>query len=161
MRRRESNPANAETTVKEVETAARLLRIQIQTINATSSDEIDAAFAALERDQPDALFVSPDAVYYGLRVQLATLALHHRIPTAFASRDYVEAGGFMSYGTDIADMFRQVGVYTGRILKGEKPADLPVIQPTKLELVINLRTAKVLGLTVPPALIARADEVIQ
>jgi putative ABC transport system substrate-binding protein len=155
------NAANSETTVKQVETAARSLGVQIHVVNATSSDEIDAAFAALERDRPDALFLSPDAVYFGLRVQLATLAMRHRIPTAFASRDYVEAGGLMSYGTDIADMFRQVGVYTGRILKGEKPTDLPVMQPTKLELVINLRTAKALDLTVPPLLLARANEVIE
>ena len=156
-----SNAANAETTIKQVEAAAPPLGIQIYILNATSSGEIDAAFWALERDRPDALFVSPDAVYNGLRVQLATLAIHHRIPTAFASRDYTEVGGLMSYGSDIADMFRQVGIYTGRILKGEKPADLPVIQPTKLDLVINLTTAKMLNLTVPPMLLARANEVIE
>ena len=156
-----SNAVNAETTVKQVEAAARPLGIQIYTLNATSSGEIDAAFWSLERDRPDALFVSPDAVYYGLRVQLATLAIHHRISTAFASRDYTEVGGLMSYGSDIRDMFRQVGIYTGRILKGEMPADLPVIQPTKLDLVINLATAKMLNLTVPPMLLARANEVIE
>jgi ABC-type uncharacterized transport system substrate-binding protein len=143
------------------EAAARPLGIQIYILNAASSGEIDAAFWALERDRPDALFISPDAVYNGLRVQLATLAIHHRIPTAFASRDYAEVGGLMSYGSDIGDMFRQVGIYTGRVVKGEKPADLPVIQPTKLDLVINLTTAKMLNLTVPPMLLARANEVIE
>ena len=156
-----TNTANAETTIKQVEAAARPLGIQIQLVNAALSGEIDAAFAALERDRPDALFVSGDAVYNGLRAQIVTLTIRHRIPTAFASRDYAEVGGLMSYGTDIGDMFRQVGVYTGRILKGEKPADLPVIQPTKLDLVINLTTAKMLDIAVPPMLLARANEVIE
>jgi putative ABC transport system substrate-binding protein len=156
-----ANAANAETTIKQVEAAARPLGLQIRIVEATSSGEIDVAFAALAHDRPDALFVSPDAVYHGLRVQLVNLTIRHRIPTAFASRDYAEVGGLMSYGSDIGDMFRQVGVYAGRILKGEKPADLPVIQPTKLDLVINLRTAKTLDLTVPPMLLARANEVIE
>jgi putative ABC transport system substrate-binding protein len=156
-----ANTANAETTIKQVKAAGRSLGMQIHVVNATSSGEIDAAFTILERDRPDALFVSPDAVFNGLRVQLAILAMRNRIPSVFSVREYVEAGGLMSYGTDIADMFRQVGVYTGRILKGEKPADLPVIQPTKLELAINLNTAKALGINVPPMLLARADKVIE
>jgi len=156
-----TNAANAETTVKQVEAAARPLGLQIQFVNAASSSEIDAAFEALERDRPAALFVSGDAVYNGLRTQIVALTIRHRIPTAFASRDYAVVGGLMSYGTDIGGMFRQVGVYAGRILKGERPADLPVIQPTNLDFVINLGTAKMLDIAVPPMLLARANEVIE
>ena len=156
-----ANTANAEATIKQVEAAGRSLGMQILIINATSSSDIDTAFAVIERARSDALFVSPDAVFNGLRVKLAILAMRNRIPSVFSVREYVEAGGLMSYGTDIADMFRHVGVYTGRVLKGEKPADLPVIQPTKLELAINLSTAKALGLDVPPMLLARADKVIE
>jgi putative tryptophan/tyrosine transport system substrate-binding protein len=156
-----ANTANAETTKKELEAAAHSLGMQIYIVNASTNGEIDAAFAALGRDRPHALFVSPDAVYNGLRVQLATLAIRYAIPTAFSVREYVEVGGLMSYGTSIGDMFRQVGVYTGRILKGDKPADLPVVQSSKFELAINLKTAKTLGITVPPQLLARADEVIE
>jgi len=156
-----TNATNAETTVRDVEAAARAIGIQIQIFNASTSGEIDAAFVSLARAPPDALFVSPDAFYNSRRVQLTTLAARHAIPASYAVRDYAEAGGLMSYGTSIGEMFRQVGVYTGRILKGEKPADLPVVQPTKFELVINLKTAKALGLTVPPTLLARADAVIE
>jgi putative ABC transport system substrate-binding protein len=152
---------NAATTVKSVEAAAHTIGLRIQVVNASTSDEIDAAFATLVRERVDALFVAPGAFFNTRRVQLATLAARHAIPAAYAVRDYPEAGGLMSYGTSIGDMFRQVGVYTGRVLKGEKPSDLPVLQPTKFELVINLRTAKALGLAVPPTLIARADEVIE
>ena len=158
------NPAdatNAETTVREAGAAARAIGLQIEIFNARTSDEIDAAFAAVVRARPDALFVGPGGFFNSRRVQLATLAARHAIPATYAVRDYAEAGGLMSYGTSIPDMFRQVGVYTGRVLKGEKPADLPVLQPTKLELVINLGTAKALGLTIPSGVLAIVDEVIE
>jgi putative ABC transport system substrate-binding protein len=158
------NPAdatNADTTVRGVETGARAVGLRIEVFTASTGDEIDAAFATLARARPDALFVAPGAFYNTRRVQLVTLAARHGIPSSFSVRDYVEAGGLMSYGTSIADMFREVAVYTGRILKGEKPADLPVMQPTKFEFAINLRTAKALGLTVPPYLLALADDVIE
>jgi putative tryptophan/tyrosine transport system substrate-binding protein len=156
-----TNATNAETTVREVEAAARDFGLDSQVLNASSSDEIGAAFAALVRARCDALFVGPDAFFGSRRVQLTTLAARHAIPATYALRDYAEAGGLMSYGTSLADMFREVGVYVGRILKGAKPADLPVMQPTKFELVINLATAKALGLDVPASLLARADEVIE
>jgi len=159
------NPANqavAEPTLHEVQEAARTIGLQVHVLNASTSDEIDAAFAILVRERPDALFVAPDALFISSRrAQIATLAARDRIPTAHATRDEVVAGGLMSYGTDIAGRGRQSGVYTGRILKGEKPADLPVVQASKLELVINLKTAKALGLTIPETLLATADEVIQ
>ena len=123
--------------------------------------EIDAAFAALARERPDALFVAADAFFTSRRGQLATLTARDRIPAAYGVRELVEAGGLMSYGTELADMFRQLGVYTGDILKGAKPGDLPVLQSTKFELVINASTARMLGLTVPDKLLATADEVIE
>ena len=148
------NPANAtsaENDLREVQQAAPTIGLQIQTVlKATTIGEIDAAFASLAHERPDALFVAADAFFVSRAVQFATLAAHDRIPAAYATRDYVAAGGLMSYGTDIADWFHQIGVYTGRILKGAKPADLPVEQSTKFEFVINLKTAKALGLDVPP-----------
>ena len=156
-----ANAANTEATLRDVEAAARAMGLQIQVLNASTSREIDAAFATFVRERPDALFVGSDAFFTSRRVQLANLAARHAIPATYASRDYAEAGGLMSYGANIADAFRQVGVYTGRILKGAKPADLPVVQSTKFELVINAQTARMLGLTVPPSLLARADEVIE
>jgi putative ABC transport system substrate-binding protein len=158
------NPANAsatEPTLREIWEAARVLGLQIAVLKASTSREIEAAFATLVRDQADALFVAPDVFFVGRSVQFATLAAHHRVPATYTQRAFVEAGGLMSYGTDIPDMFRRVGVYTGQILKGAKPADLPVQQSTKFEFVINLQTARALGLEVPPTLLARADEVIE
>ena len=127
----------------------------------TTGGEIDAAFASLVQNRADALFVGPSAFFNARRVQLVGLAAHHRIPSTYSVRAYAEAGGLMTYGTNQADMFRQVGSYAGRVLKGAKPADLPVVQSIKFELVINLNTARALGLTVPPSLLARADEVIE
>jgi len=153
--------ANRETTLREVESAARALGLQINLLNASSSREINAAFATFVRERPDALFVLGDALFTSRRVQLATLAAHHRIPATYATREVAEVGGLMSYGSSIADAFRQIGVYSGRILKGANPAELPVVQATKFELVINAETARILGLTVPPTLLATADEVIE
>jgi len=158
------NPANisiAETTLRGVQEATRTIGLQIQILNATTIGEIDAAFATLARERPDALFVAPDLFFLGRRVQLANLAAGDRIPAAYAQREFVTAGGLMSYGAEITDSFRQVGIYTGNILKGAKPADLPVVQSTRFEFVINLQTAKLLGIEVPPGLLATADEVIE
>jgi putative ABC transport system substrate-binding protein len=157
------NPStgNAETIVKDLETAARAIGAQTQVFNASSGREIDTAFAALVGERPDALFVGPDPFFLGRRVQLVNLASRHAMPATYSTRDFAEAGGLMSYGTNLTDIYRQVGIYTGHILRGAKPSDLPVVQPTKFELVINLQTARMLGLTVPPTLLARADEVIE
>ena len=152
---------SADTTVKDVDAAARALGLQIQVFNVSAIREIDAAFATFARERPDALFVAGDAFLSGRRVQLAQLAAFHRLPATYALRDYAEAGGLMSYGASITDAWRLIGIYTGRILKGAKPADLPVVQSTKFELVINAETARMLGLTVPPSLLAIADEVIE
>jgi len=158
------NPGNAsvaETTVREVQEAATTIGLQIQILNATTTGEIDAAFATFARERPDALFVAGDAVFVSRPVQLVTLTARDRIPATYPIRDFVAAGGLMSYGTNFADTFHQIGVYTGRILKGAKPADLPVLQSTKFEFVINLKTAKALGLDVPLYLQQIADEVIE
>ena len=157
------NPGNAqtETTLRDVEAAARAAGLQIQIAKASTAREIDAAFAALARDRVDALFVPPDPFFISRRIQIVQLAARHVIPATYPVRDFAEAGGLMSYGTNTADAWRQTGIYTGRILKGAKPADLPVVQPTKFELVINAQTARMLGLTVPPTLLATADEVIE
>jgi putative ABC transport system substrate-binding protein len=155
------NPSIAESTIRDVREAAPTIELQIQILNASTIGEIDVAFAALERERPDALFVATDAFYTSRRGQFATLTARNRIPAAYANRDLVAAGGLMSYGTDIADAFRQVGVYTGSILKGAKPADLPVLQSTKFEFVINLQTARALGIEVPPGVLSIADEVIE
>jgi putative tryptophan/tyrosine transport system substrate-binding protein len=156
-----ADPARSESTLNDVQAAARTLALRTQVLNASTSREIEAAFAALARERPDALFVGPDGFFNSRRVQLAMLAARHAIPSIFAVREYAEAGGLMSYGTSLADMHRQVGVYTGRILKGAKPADLPVVQSIKFELVINAATARMLGLAVPDKLLALADEVIE
>jgi len=158
------NPANVtstESALRDIEPAARAMGLQIQLLNASSSREINAAFATFVHARPDALYIGGDAFFTSRRVQIAALAARHAIPTLCPGREYVEAGGLLSYGTNIADAWRQVGVYTGRILKGAKPADLPVVQASKFELVINAETARMLGLTVPPMLLARADEVIE
>ena len=150
-----------ETTLRDVEAAARAIGLQIQVFIASTSREINAAFATFVRERPDAIFVGIGPFFNSRRVQLAILAARHLIPMASGVRAIAEVGGLMSYGSDILDARRQVGVYVGRILKGAKPADLPVVQASKFELVINLQTAKALGLEVPPTLLARADEVIE
>jgi putative tryptophan/tyrosine transport system substrate-binding protein len=158
------NPANAattEATLREVEPAARTMGVQIQVFNANTSHEIDAAFESMGRERPDALFVGATAFLNARVVQLAQLAAFNRLPAIYGLREYAEAGGLMSYGANIADAFRQAGVYTGRILKGTKPADLPVVQASKFELVINAPTARMLGLTLPDKLLVAADEVIE
>jgi putative ABC transport system substrate-binding protein len=156
-----ANVTNTESTLRDVEPAARAIGLQIQILNASTSREIDAAFASVVRGRPDALFVSGDSFFDSRRVQLVHLATHHHVPATYSGREYAEVGGLMSYGSDITEAYRQVGIYTGRILKGAKPVDLPVVQSSKFELVINHQTARMLGLTVPPSLIATADEVIE
>jgi len=156
-----ANPPTTETTLRDVEPAARALGLQIQIFNARTNREIDAAFAALVRERPDTLFIGNDAFFNSRRVQLALLAGRLGVPAIYSDREYAEAGGLMTYGSNIVDVYRQVGVYVGRILKGAKPADLPVVQSSKFELVINANTARMLGLTVPPSLLAIADEVIE
>jgi putative tryptophan/tyrosine transport system substrate-binding protein len=156
-----TNGPNAEARLQEVSGAARAMRMQIRTLNASTIGEIEAAFAVLSRERPDALFVTPDTFLFSRRAQITSLAARERIAAAYPIREYVAFGGLMSYGTDIADRLHQIGIYTGKILNGTKPADLPVQQPTKFELVINLKTAKALGLTIPETLLATADEVIQ
>jgi putative ABC transport system substrate-binding protein len=158
------NPANAttaESTLADVEPAARAMGLQIQVVSASSGREIETAFAAFVHDRPDALFVAADPLFYGRRVQLANLASRHAIPATYSNRAIAEAGGLMSYGSNVLDAWRQLGSYAGRILKGIKPADLPVVQSTKFELVINHSTVRMLGLTVPDKLLATADEVIE
>ena len=156
-----TNAASTESALRDVPEAARAIGLQIQVLNASTSREIEAAFATIAHDRVDALFVGPDGFFNARRVQFATLATHYRIPAAYATREVVEIGGLMSYGTDLLDMYRQVGVYTGRILKGANPANLPVVQSTKFEFVINLQTARALGLEVPLHLQQLADEVIE
>ncbi len=158
------NPANgltAEATLRDIPEAARTLGLQVQVLKASTGPEIDAGFSAMVRDRADALFIAPDAFFVSRRVQFATLAARDRVPTSCANREMVEAGLLMSYGVNVADMFLQVGIYTGSILKGTKPADLPVLQSTKFEFVINLQTAKALGIEVPPLVQQLADEVIE
>ena len=150
-----------EFTLRAVQEAAPTLGLKIQILNASTIGEIDAAFATIARDHSDALLVAPDAFFVSRRVQFITLTARDRIPATYSLRDYVAIGGLMSYGTDLADAFRQVGVYTGKILKGAKPADLPVVQSTKFEFVINLQTARALGIEIPPGVLSIADEVIE
>jgi putative tryptophan/tyrosine transport system substrate-binding protein len=156
-----ANAANTEATLRDVEPAARAMGLQVQLLNADTSREIDAAFATFVHERPDALFVPSSPFFLSRRLQLVHLATRHAVPAVYAFRDYADVGGLISYGASLTDAMRQVGVYSGRILKGAKPADLPVVQPTKFELVINAQTARVLGVTVPPSLLAIADEVIE
>jgi ABC-type uncharacterized transport system substrate-binding protein len=158
------NPANAmraESALKELQAAAGAMGLQIEALNASTSSELNAAFATFARERPDALFVSSDPFFTSRRVQVILHTTRHAIPATYPNRQYPEVGGLMSYGANIPAAFHQVGVYAGRILKGAKPADLPVVQSSKFELVINAETARVLGLTVPPSLLATADEVIE
>jgi putative ABC transport system substrate-binding protein len=150
-----------ETTLRDVEAAARPKGLQIQVLNVQTSREINAAFATFARDRLDALFVGPGPFFTSRRVQLALLAAVQRVPAIYPVRPFAEVGGLISYGASLTDAYRQVGAYAGRILKGAKPADLPVVQSSKFELVINAETARILGLDVPPTLLARADEVIE
>ena len=156
-----TTPANTESTLRDVEAAARVIGLQIRVLNASTSHEINAAFATFVREQPDALVVSSGPFFTSRRVQLVQLAARHAIPAIYAGRHYPDIGGLMGYGANLTDAYRQVGVYIGRILKGAKPTDLPVVQSTKFELVINAETARMLGLTVPDKLLAAADEVIE
>jgi putative ABC transport system substrate-binding protein len=158
------NPANrsiAEATLQALPEAARASGLQLNVLKATTGNEIEAAFATIARERPGAVFIAPDGFFVSRRVQLALLAMRHGLPIVQFSREGAEAGALMSYGTDTNDMYRQVGLMTAQILKGAKPADMPVIQSTKFEFVINLITARALGLEVPPTLLARADEVIE
>jgi putative tryptophan/tyrosine transport system substrate-binding protein len=152
---------NTEVTLKDAETAARAAGLQIMVLNASTNSEINTVFAGFVRERPDALVVAADAFFTARRVQLALLAVLHRVPAIYPIRPFAQAGGLVSYGTSLRDALRQAGVYVGRILKGAKPADLPVVQASKFELVVNAETARALGLAVPPSLVARADEVIE
>jgi putative ABC transport system substrate-binding protein len=156
-----SDPVRTASNLRDIEAAAGAIGLQIQVLKASTIGEIDTAFATLAQDRADALFVTPDSFFNSRRVQLAILAARHMFPAAFGQRDFVEVGGLMSYGTNLADARRQIGAYTGRILKGVKPADLPVVQSSAFELVINLATVRALGLRASPNILARADEVIE
>jgi len=155
------NNINAEEVTKDVSAAGAAVGVEIEVVHASNILEIDAAFASLVRKRADALVTATDSLFFNWRLQLATLATRHAIPAVFNAREYAEAGGLMSYGTSLTEAFRQVGIYTGRILQGAKPADLPVVQSSKFEFVINLSTARALGIDIPPTLLARADEVIE
>jgi putative tryptophan/tyrosine transport system substrate-binding protein len=156
-----ADAAMMETQLRDVEMAARAMALHIQTFKADTIGEIDDAFKTFGRERPDAVFITTSPFLNGRHVQLAQLAAFHHLPATYALRDYAEAGGLMSYGSDIVDGYRQVGIYVGRVLKGAKPTDLPIVQATKFELVINAQTARMLGLVVPPSLLAIVDEVIE
>jgi putative ABC transport system substrate-binding protein len=158
------NPTDArvtETTLRDVEPAARAKGLQIQVVHASTSPEIDAAFAAFARERPDALFIAADPFFASRRLQLSLLAMRHALPAVYSGREFAEVGGLITYGSDITDAYRRAGVYVGRILKGAKPEDMPVVQADKLELIVNVQSARALGLTVPQSLLIAADEVIE
>jgi putative ABC transport system substrate-binding protein len=156
-----TNSTSAETTAKALKEAAASFGLELLFGNASTPAEIDTAFAAFARERAGALFIAPDGFFGSRGAQFAALAARDRLPASFVSRETVEAGLLMSYGTSFDDMFRQIGIYTGSILKGTKPADLPVLQATKFEFILNLKTARSLGVDIPPTLLARADEVIE
>jgi putative ABC transport system substrate-binding protein len=156
-----ANPLNAEITPQQVQVAAQTLGLQTQVLRASTVSDIDAAFVTLVEQGTKALFVANDAFFNGRSDQLAVLSARHRVPTICEFRESAVAGGLISYGASISDLFHQVGIYAGKILKGEKPADLPVVQPTRFELVVNLKTAKAIGIEIPSTVLARADEVIE
>jgi putative ABC transport system substrate-binding protein len=156
-----NNPFLAEAWIKDTQSAAAAIGVQLETLRASTQREIDAAFTSIAQNRIDALVVMPDNLFGTRRVQFATQAARHAVPAIYSNREYAEVGGLMSYGTNILDAYRQLGAYVGRILKGEKPANMPVLQPTKFEFVINMQTVRTLGLDVPPSLIAIADEVIE
>jgi ABC-type uncharacterized transport system substrate-binding protein len=155
------NTAYTDAVVKDLQASASALGLPIEILRASNGREIDAAFANLVQKPGGALLVAPDAFFVSRRAQIITLATRHALPAIYYARDFAEAGGLMSYGPNLADAYQQTGTYVGRVLKGEKPADLPVVQPTKFELVVNLNTARALGLDIPDRLLALADEVIE
>jgi putative ABC transport system substrate-binding protein len=155
-----NNPTTASIST-DIQAAASAIGQQIEVLTATTNREIDTAFASLVQKGAAAVIVSPDAFFNNRRIQLISLALRHGLPAIYPRREYADAGGLMSYGSRGTEQYRLVGIYTGRILKGEKPADLPVMQPTKFEFVINQQTARIIGIEVPPTLLALADEVIE
>ena len=156
-----ADTANTASILRDVEEAARAIGLQVQVLNASTSREINAAFEDVGRDRPDALYVGANTFLTARRIQVVQLAAFHRLPAVYPTPDFVQVGGLMSYGANVMDAFRQLGIYAGRILKGAKPADLPVVQSSKFDLVINAETARMLGLAVPPSLLAIADEVIE
>jgi len=156
-----NNPFLAEAWIKDTQSAAAAIGVQLEILRASTQREIDAAFTSIAQNRIDALVVMPDNLFGTRRVQFATQAARHAVPAIYSNREYAEVGGLMSYGTNILDAYRQLGAYVGRILKGEKPANMPVLQPTRFEFVINMQTVRTLGLDVPPSLIAIADEVIE
>ena len=156
-----ANASSAETAARDAQSAARAIGLQIQVLNAGTIGEIDAAFATLVRGRAEALFVGSDSFFQSRRLQLSLLAMRHAVPATYSTREFAEAGGLMTYGSNVTDAYRQAGAYTGRVLKGAKPADLPVVQSSRFEMVINAQTARILGLEVPRSLLARADEVIE
>jgi putative ABC transport system substrate-binding protein len=156
-----SHGPNADAVTKDMKAAASAIAVELVIVEASDSREIETAFSTLASKRVDALVVGPDSLFFGRRVQITTLATRYGLPTIYNTRDYAEAGGLMTYGTSLIEAYRQAGAYAGRILKGEKPADLPVVQSSKFEFIINLATARALGMTVPDTLLARADEVIE